>query len=317
MGNKPMLSRVADSLYWMSRYLERVDHCARVLDANHTLTLNPSRMTVDQRWRRIASSLGIANSEASPTEAQDLFKSMITDTADPCSMSSSLTLARENASQVREQITAEMWERLNQLYHEVTQKAPLLNSDSELLRLLSTIREGTYCFYGVTDQTMTHDQGWHFIQLGKFMERACTVSKLLDAHFVTSRDSDDLDWIGLLSSCSAFEAYCKVYTADLQDDRVAEFLLLHPDLPYSVRHSAGQMSGALAAIGEITGVRRAGLLERTIGQLVASLEYGDIRQIMSRNLHRFLSGILEQCAEAHRAVYQVYIDYPIEALFEV
>lgn len=310
-----MLSRVADNLYWMSRYLERVDHCARVLEANHTLTLNPSRITVEQRWRSIAHSLGVALPNP-VVETADLFKQMITDVSDRASMSSCLTFARENASQVREEITSDMWERLNQLYHEVTQSGPNLRSDSDLLRLLNTIREGTYRFYGVTDQTMSHDEGWHFIQLGKFMERACAVSLLLDAHFLNSENVEDLDWSGLLTSCSAFEAYCKVYTADLSAERVAEFLLLHPHFPYSVRHSAERMHDALEAISESSGVRKTANVDRIVGQLSSSLAYAQIDEIMSRDLHEFLRGVIQHCSNLHRAVYQIYIEYPIESAFE-
>jgi uncharacterized alpha-E superfamily protein len=310
-----MLSRVADSLYWMSRYFERVDHCARVLEANHTLTLNPSMVSVEQRWRSIANSLGFSLDHAS-VDTPELFKLMITDASDRSSMSACLTSARENASQVREQITSDMWERLNQLYHEVTQSGPRLRSDSDLLRLLNTIREGAYRFYGVTDQTMSHDEGWQFIQLGKFMERACAVSTLLDAHFLNADAIEDVDWTGLLTSCSAFEAYCKVYTADLSPERVAEFLVLHPEFPYSVRYSAEQMYSALEAIAEASGVRKTARIDRIIGQLRSSLAYAQIEEILARDLHAFLRGVIQHCANLHIAFYQIYIDHPIESAFE-
>lgn len=307
-----MLSRVADSLYWMSRYFERADHCARVLEANYNLMLNPSKSSTEQRWRRITASLGLDSPDADPHTAMAL---LTADASNRSSMVSSIASARENASQVREQISSEMWERLNQLYHETSH---LRNSmdDSELLRLVSAVREGSYAFYGVTDSTMSHGEGWRFIQLGRSMERAVSLSKLLDAYFSASAGADDLDWVGLLSSCSAFEAYCKVYTADLTPDRVAEFLLLNPEFPYSVRHAAYAMRTALDAISEASSARKTAAIERIIGKLHSSLAYAQIDDIMARDLHDYLNNVIDQCRALHAAVHDVYIEYPIELALE-
>ncbi len=309
-----MLSRVADSLYWMSRYFERADHCARVLEANYNLMLNPSKPSREQRWHRITGSLGL-----SPSSRWNRFAN--SDDAshqrhDPaCVAGCCITSARENASQVREQISSEMWERLNQLYHTVAQ-SDVGEDDAECLRLIDAFREGAYTFQGVTDSTMNHGEGWHFIQVGKYMERACGLSLLLDAHFSASAGADDMDWVGLLSSCSAFEAYCKVYTADLNPERVAEFLLLNPEFPYSVRFSAEQMHRALHSLGDISTTRTGPKIERVIGKLRASLAYLQIDEIMTRDLHAYLSSVIDQCNSLHSAVHEVYIEYPIESAFE-
>ena len=310
-----MLSRVADSMYWMSRYFERADHCSRVIEANYNLMLNPSKVSNEQRWQRISACLGF-HLEPSAIDPQIAMIRLTSDSSNRASIVSCITSARENASQVREQISSEMWERLNQLYHEVSHTGLHVQSDSDPRRLVTAVREGSYKFYGVTDQSMSHDEGWHFIQLGRFIERACAVSILLDAHFSTSAESEDLDWVGLLSSCAAFEAYCKVYTADLRADRVAEFLLLNSGFPYSVRHAADRMHTALEAIAEASSVRKTNRIERIIGQLKSSLAYAQIQDIMSQNLHRYLYGILEQCRELHAAMHEVYIEYPIESAFE-
>jgi uncharacterized alpha-E superfamily protein len=230
---------------------------------------------------------------------------------------SSITSARENASQVREQISSEMWERLNQLYHGVTAIRNRGAADGDTLRLLMSFREGAYQFYGVTDMTMSHGEGWYFIQLGKYMERACGLSVLLDAHFSALSGADDLDWAGLLASCSAFEAYRKVYTADLTADRVAEFLLLNPEFPYTVRYSAEGMHSALNAIAELNSTRKAARIERMIGRLRSSLAYVQIEEVMGRDFHSYLQSVLEQCHELHSAVHEIYTDYPIESALEV
>jgi len=310
-----MLSRVADSLYWMSRYFERADHCARVLEANYNLMLNPSRPSREQRWQRITTSLGLS-AESAAADPQTGMMRLIGEPNARSSIVSCITRARENASQVREQISSEMWERLNQLYHEMTHASTRPGVDAEPQRLVTAFREGTYRFHGVTDATMNHGEGWHFIQLGKYMERACSLSVLLDAHFSASAGADDLDWVGLLASCSAFEAYCKVYTADLDAKRVAEFLLLNAEFPYSVRHSAERMQRALDEIADISAARKTSHIERTMGKLRSSLAYLQIDEIMARDLHAYLNGVIEQCRSLHAALHEVYIDYPIESAFE-
>lgn len=309
-----MLSRVADSLYWMSRYFERADHCARVVEANYNLMLNPSRPSREQRWHQLTASLG-AKPDAEGPDPQTIVTRLIAETSNRASLICCVTNARENASQVREQISSEMWEHLNQLYHEITQLGPR-KENADPLRILSVFRQGVYRFYGVTDATMNHGEGWHFIQLGKHMERACGLSLLLDSHFSASTDADDLDWVGLLSSCSAFEAYCKVYTADLKPDRVAEFLLLNPEFPFSVRYSADQMHRTLHSLASISSARKTSHIERVIGKLHSSLAYLQIDEIIARDLHSYLSGILDQCNSLHHAVHEVYIEYPIESAFE-
>ena len=310
-----MLSRVADSLYWMSRYFERADHCARVLEANYNLLLNPSKPSREQRLNRITLSLGL-QPDAMTTDSQTAMLQLIAQPGNRFSIVSCITSARENASQVREQISSEMWERLNQLYHAVT-AARSSATDGDPLRLLMSFREGAYQFYGVTDMTMSHGEGWYFIQLGKYMERACGLSVLLDAHYSALAGADDLDWAGLLASCSAFEAYRKVYTADLTADRVAEFLLLNAEFPYTVRYSTEEMHSALNAIAELTSTRKAARIERMVGRLRSSLAYVQIDEVMDRNFHAYLQSVLEQCHDLHSAVHEIYTNYPIESAFEV
>jgi uncharacterized alpha-E superfamily protein len=310
-----MLSRVADSLYWMSRYFERADHSARVLDANYTLMLNPSKVSTEQRWQRITASLGLG-AEASELEPLTAMNKLISDSGNRASIVSCLTVARENASQVREQISSEMWERLNQLYHEVTQSASSFGSRAEPQRFITLIREGSYNFHGVTHATMNHGEAWQFIRLGRYMERAGALPVLLDAIFCASTGADDLDWVGLLTSCSAFEAYCKVYTADLKPERVAEFLLLNPEFPYTVRFSVEEMEKAFGAIARLSATRKGSGIEKIIGRLRSSLAYAQIDDIMSRDFQRFLRSIIEQCHSLHAALHDVYINYPIESAFE-
>jgi uncharacterized alpha-E superfamily protein len=299
----------------MSRYFERADHSARVLDANYNLMLNPSKVSTEQRWQRITASLGLGM-EASEVDPLSAMIKLTSDVENRSSIVSCITAARENASQVREQISSEMWECLNQLFHEVTQSTNTIAMGTEPQRLISLIREGSYNFHGVTHATMNHGEAWQFIRLGRYIERAGALPVLLDAAFCASSGADDLDWVGLLASCSAFEAYCKVYTADLKPERVAEFLLLNAEFPYTVRFSAEEMQGALDAIARSSSTRKGAGIEKIAGRLRSSLAYAQISEIISRDFPRFLRSITEQCHNLHAAIHDVYIEYPIEAALD-
>src|ERR1700737_3607389 len=252
-----MLSRVADSLYWMSRYFERADNGSRVVEATYGLILNPAKFSTDERWFRAVSSLarGTTSTDLDPQRALFL---LVADPEGVFSIMKCIAGARENARQVREEISSEMWEHLNKLFHEVSGTNLHADDDAGAMRIVNIVREGAYRFYGITDTTINHGEGWDFIQLGKYIERACNLSILLDAYFTVDKNADDLDWVGLLSSCAAFEAYCKVCTAELKPERIADFILLQPEFPYSVRYSLDRMHHALTSISNRSLSRRTG-----------------------------------------------------------
>jgi uncharacterized alpha-E superfamily protein len=310
-----MLSRVADSLYWMSRYFERADNCARAIEATHSLMLSRAEVSHDQRWYRALANLGLP-ADARDQDPQVAIGRLAAERQNRSSIVSCIAAARENASQVREEISSEMWEQLNRLFHEVAQSEIDPQDASSVMRLVSLVREGSYTFHGATETTMSHGEGWRFVQLGKFTERACAISMLLDAYFSTTTPADDLDWVTLLSSCAAFESYCRVFTADLQPDRIAKFLLVHPEFPYSVRYAVERMHESLEAIVEHSTVRKRVRIERIIGRLRASLAFTPMAELLTGDLHAFLNGVLEQCGALHLAVHEAYIDYPIEVAFE-
>lgn len=179
-----MLSRVADSLYWMSRYLERAEHCARLIDVHLNLMLDQSPESAEHRWRRVWSFLGDdASVDASTTDAPTLTHALIFDTGNRSSIVSCMLSTRDNAQQVREQISSEMWEQINRLFHQVKRAASDDVSHVQPLEFLSAVREGAHLFHGLSDSTMNHGEGWQFIQTGRFMERANATAALLDVHF--------------------------------------------------------------------------------------------------------------------------------------
>jgi len=247
-----------------------------------------------------------------------------------CSVLACIMSARENARHVREQISTEMWQRLNSLYLEVTRpemqsdmhaEALLLQQNEGPTEFLQQVMEGVHQFQGVTDSTMSHGEGWQFIQVGRFMERASATAMLLEAYQPelwakqdALPDSNEyLEWMGLLRSATAFEAYCKVYTADLAPDWILEFLLLDADFPHSLRFSIDAMERALSAVQEVSGGPRSEKLHRISGRLRATLSYGSVDEIMSGDVVMYLREIQMQCREIHNAIYELYVDYSIQA----
>jgi len=317
-----MLSRVADSLYWMSRYLERAEHTARLIDVNLHQMLEQTGMDTTIRWELLLKSLHMTPSEE-VNDAYTVTELLTFDQSNPSSIVSCVAAARENARQIREQISSEMWEQINQLYLHVKDITMSEMWFGEPHQFLSSIKAGVHLFQGVTDATMSHSEGWHFIRLGRFLERAMATASLLDVYFrellstqqPSEHDSGQpnyLNWIGLLRSCAAFEAYCKVYIAVMQPDHIAEFLLLNAESPRSIRFCAAMMQTALQNIAHATNTRSPSKAERAVGRLRASLDYDQIDEIISSDMHTYLENIRRRCGQIHEAIYQTYISYPID-----
>jgi len=314
-----MLSRVADNLYWMSRYLERAEHIARLMDVNLIQMLDQNPNTAGQRWEWLLASLALARTDAM-VDAYSITRALTFETNNRTSIVACIMAARENARQVREQISSEMWEQLNRLFLLVRRTTMDVIWNNEPHEFFRVVKEGAHLFQGITDATMSHNEGWQFIQIGRFMERAGATANLLDTHFSTYSTDDPepggsidyLAWVGLLKSCTAFEAYCKVYTADVQPERIVDFLLLNAEFPRSVRFGVDRVQQALRTVGRMTGARTAGRAERLAGRLSAALDYAQIDEIMADSLHEYLVNTQRQCDQIHNAIYQVYISYPID-----
>ena len=312
-----MLSRVADSLYWMSRYMERAEHTARVMGVHWNLMLEHDASSAPApRWRRVLAALGCKEEPDGDafTAAQDFALDQ---------MATSIASARENARQVREQISSEMWEELNRLYHESKRIATREAFENETQDVVSAMVRSSRLFQGTTDTTMLHGEGWQFIQVGRSMERVQETVRLLDTHFAAfyrpgadpMSVAEHMEWIGLLRSCSSFEAYCKVYTAEMRPERVAEFLLLNAEFPHAVRFGVERLRRSLESVHQATASRKSDRLGKLAGRLTAALSYTPIEEIMG-NLHEFSTNIKRMCGQIHAGVYQVYISYPIEAALE-
>jgi uncharacterized alpha-E superfamily protein len=319
-----MLSRVADSLYWMSRYIERAEHTTRLLDVNLNLMLDESATSADRRWQRMLHALGNPKSVTWAGDPYVLTRTLIFDTGNKASILSCIISARENSRQVREQISTEQWHRINSLFLQVTRPELQLAAPAgaeQPTEFLQQVMEGVHQFQGVTDSTMSHGEGWQFIQVGRYIERATATALLLEAYHADlwsqperiPEGNEYLEWMGLLRSATAFEAYCKVYTADLTPDRILEFLLLDAEFPHSLRFAIDNLQHALEAIEGESGRSRAEPLRRLSGRLQAMLSYSSVDEILTGDVVAYLRGIQIECRAIHEAIYNLYIDYSVQA----
>jgi uncharacterized alpha-E superfamily protein len=337
-----MLSRVADSLYWMGRYLERADHVARQLDVHLTIVPEQAVEAARRRRNRLIACLVRADYPAAAVQSdQDLAYLLTFDEDNPNSIVRCIAGGRENARQVREQVNSQMWEQINQLYLQMQTSSMAQIWAGQPHRFYHGINQDVYRLQGITDSRITRDQGWHFIQLGRYIERTSEVADMLDVDFrelyagprhihAGNRGSNGaqpasdpgydedavdqqtyLDWVGLLRGAAAYEAYSKMYTANVHPRTIIEFLLLNPSFPYSVHFGINAVQRSLEAIGDATEMPKAARVYRLAGRLRAMLDYASVDEIMESGLGLYLQDIQARCAEIHDAINATYITYPI------
>src|SRR5437868_10859462 len=315
-----MLSRVADSLYWLSRYIERAENNARIAEVNLQLLLdltNQWNADPQQQWDPIISSLEenelfVSLYEAPSGQAVVDFVSLQKQNSN--SIFSCLSRARENARTTREQISSEMWEQINKLYLFVksdSAKKLVRTSPYEFFKRIVT---GSHLFQGTTDATMTHGEGWDFIRIGKLLERADCTSRILDIKYHILLPSgekiggniDTVQWMSVLRSCSALEAYRKIYFGQVAPWKVAEFIITHSGFPRSIRFSVDFFDGALHHISGSNETKYANEAERLSGRLRYDLDYATIGEIFKFGLHEYLEQIQDRLAEIDHAIHATY-----------
>ncbi|MBV9905355.1 MAG: alpha-E domain-containing protein [Alphaproteobacteria bacterium] len=312
-----MLSRVADSLYWMARYLERGEHTARLIAVKLESMVEQSQEDSEAAWHRVVEALSGEEFAPKAHDAYAITQAIGFNRLNPSSLVSSLRYARDNARQVREQLSTEVWEHLNKLYlrlQPVTVDAVWSHSPARIFR---DALEDFHTLEGVIISTLSHNEGWYFLQLGRHIERAQLVSRVLDMHFRHLPGVSTpkyFDWLVLLKFCTAFEPYCKAYTASIQPERIAQFLVFDPEFPHSVRFAIDQVVEALSRVApSAPAARRAGV-ERLAGKLKATVDFGQIEELMGGGIVPFLADITRQCEQVHDAVHLSYIAYGAETV---
>ena len=298
-----MLSRTADHLYWMARYVERAENTARLLDIAYQTTLQPqSGNEAEQTWRSLLSISELNALHASgytAVDARSVMKFFVADENNLSSVFNCLRAARENARAVRGSLTTEVWETTNQTWLEFRKllKADWLRDPGALFEW---VKYRSHLSRGVTVGTMLQDEAFHFIRIGSFLERADNTARLLDVKFYdeghapAEREAarDFYYWSAVLRSVSGFEIYRKVYSNVIQPDKVAELLILRPDMPRSLSHCITRM---LANLKRGANPQSAETLRRA-GRLEAELAFGRIDEILAQGLHPFLDGFLADVA---------------------
>ncbi|MEX0728318.1 MAG: alpha-E domain-containing protein [Planctomycetaceae bacterium] len=311
-----MLSRVADAMYWMSRYVERVENLARFIDVTLNMILDLP-VGSPEPWQPLVSVTGDHDlfAEKYGVASQESVQKFLTFEREyPYSILSSIRLARENARSIRETITTEMWEQLNQFYYlvrDASQSDRVQKSPAEFYR---QIRQASHLFQGITDHTMSHGEGWHFANLGRLLERADKTSRILDVKYFILLPSvsdvgtpiDDLQWSAVLRSVSGLEMYRQQYHG-ITPERVVEFLTLNREFPRAVHYCVIAAEMSLHAIsGTPVGASR-NLAERRMGLLRAELSYAQVQEILTRGLHEFLDALQTKINNVGEGIYDTFI----------
>jgi len=319
-----MLSRVANSVYWMHRYIERAENYARFMSVNFNLALDLPP-TVNQQWDPLLiatadNDLFVDYYDAATRE--NVIQFMTFDKRNPNSIISCLSNARENARTIREVISKEMWEHLNQFYLMVRDTDPRQQQEqTQTQTYFNEIRNAIQLFYGIIDATITRNDAWHFGRLGRFLERADKTSRFLDVKYFTllpqveavGSTLDLMIWSAVLKSVSAYNMHRQQYRA-LTPASIVEFLILSKTFPRSVAHCIRQ---AELSLYEISGNNIASgfgnLAERRLSKLRSEIEFTETTDIFKKGLHQYLDSFQTRTNEVGAAIFETYFDLkPVE-----
>ena len=309
-----MLSRVADSIYWMSRYVERAENVARFIDVNLNLALDVGP-EMDRHWDPLIYTTGDHTEfQARYPEGtqQNVIQFLTFDAENPNSILCCLRSARENARTVRDMISSPMWEEMNKFYLSVkTASQPqVLGSPFDFF---AQIKLSAYTLDGVVQSTLSHGEAWHFHRMGQMIERADKTSRILDVKYYlllpqisdVGTQLDTNQWAALLKSASALEMYRKAH-GRITPRQVAEFLLMDREFPRAVRFCVGNAEQSLL---EITGGTRGNFLNRAeqrLGRLRAELDYTNIEEIFVTGLHEFIDQFQEKLNGVGQAISETF-----------
>lgn len=300
-----MLGSVADQLYWMARYSERAENMARIIDVADRLTLTPQEEETRQSaW---ISALEVAGATAGYDEKHgdvntaDVLHYLALDPDNPSSIYSAIYATRENARALRGTITTEMFESINSTWLELKAMDETVLQGAARRPFFDWVKERAHLFRGVAEGTMLHDESTHFMDVGQYVERADCTARLLDSKYhvlLPSTESvggamDYYQWGALLRSLSAFRAYHKIYRDRITAGRVAELIILNPQMPRSLRSCYDRLSETLE---DLCGTS-APDCQRLTGRLHARLRYSGIEEVFETGLHEFLTDFIERNAQ--------------------
>jgi uncharacterized alpha-E superfamily protein len=313
-----MLSRVADSVYWLSRYVERAENVARFIDVNFQLMLDEAGGG-DRQWQPLVNTTGDHqefNKRYGTATQENVINFLTFDTDNPNSILSCLRQARENARTVREIISSEMWLQINKFYLKVKSAAEQSNWLDSANEFFSEVKEDSHLFTGITDATMAYNEAWHFCRLGRMLERAEKTSRMLDVkYYILLRSADDvgspfddIQWAAVLRSASAFEMYRKRH-GRISPQGVAEFLILDRQFPRAIQFCLVAARDSLHAIsGTPLGTFRYPP-EKLLGQLCSDLSFVSLEEIIGHGLHEYLDDLQTKVNAVGAGIFETFFAF--------
>jgi uncharacterized alpha-E superfamily protein len=315
-----MLSRVANSLFWMSRYIERAENIARIVDVNLQLLLD-FRNLDDQRlaehWVPIVQSTGddaLFFELYEDARGQTVTEFLTFRADNPNSIISCVAHARENARMIRDQISREMWEEINRLHLHLRSPEARATWNSSPYDFFQDIKFSSLYLQGLIDGTIRHNENWLFMQVGKYLERADKTTRILDVRHQSltpggggANQTASLEWSAVLRSCSAWDAFRQYHPGEVEPVRVAEFLLLSDDFPRAVRFCLMELDKALRRISGVEERRFSNEAEKLSGRMLAEIQFSTINDILALDLHQYLDHLQKRFNNIGEAVFAAYI----------
>ncbi len=310
-----MLSRVADSIHWMSRYVERAENVARFVDVTLNLVLD-APVGREEQWQPLVKTTGddeVFAKRFGAATRENVIHFLTFDPNNGNSILSCLRAARENARSIREIISSEMWEQVNTFYLMVKDASLRPDASAKPNEFYAQVKESSQLFAGITDATMTHGEPWHFLHLGRMLERADKTSRILDVKYYLLLRSvadvgtplDEIQWAAVLRSASAFEMYRKRH-GRIAPTRIVEFLLLDSEFPRAIRFCMDRAQHSLHAISRTPLGAFKNPAEKLIGQLCSDLAYANVDEVIQWGLHEYLDDLQTRMNKVAHGIYETF-----------
>jgi uncharacterized alpha-E superfamily protein len=310
-----MLSRVADSLYWLGRYVERAENLARMVEVTRQEELESFRKQKDNIWRPVIYATVLdakLSDEQEEALKADTAHYISLDRLNPMSIAACIASARENARTVRDQLSEEMWLELNAIHLYLSS-----NSAQEAYRgapetLFRRIIRFSIIFQGLSQSTISHDEGWYFLRLGRFVERADKTSRILDTLTFTGEKPGQPALMAVLRSCSAYPAFRAEYRNNVSLRNVAAFMFFSPDFPRSIRFCFQRIEATLRDISGTPSGDFSNEAERHAGQALAAVNFSLIDQVLKAGLHDEIDEVQRRLNEIGQEIFEEYVLLPSE-----
>jgi uncharacterized alpha-E superfamily protein len=304
-----MLSRVAENLYWISRYVERAENVARLLDDAYHLDLGAGLAGADGGPKALEGIIPILACDGPhPAGGREALLEFLTfDVAGTQSIRSMIARARENARGTQETLSSEAWSQLNRLHLYLGGARAPQQLQASPFRFCERVRRECLLFAALVDTTLPRTEVYHFLQVGRYLERVDMMSRILNVHIrpaaATFDNGDTAGWVSLLRCCSAYEPYLRQYQERVEPASVVRFLVLEGDFPRAMRYCVGRCLRSLRAIA---GDGTESAAERQLGRLDSDLRYVDVAEVFARGVGAFLTGVKDACNRVGQEIQQAY-----------